>query len=287
VARRAGSIRKAKVPAAAKVHGRDLELLTIIERREVPNGEPVEITVYDRIISYMRGGADAEEAALAAGVTKGSIDRWRREGAEAEKRLAAIQSGVAKGRLTQNERVLVAFARDAMAAHAGHLVRLAGVATKAAVGELDDDVTVTEKVTQVRDAQGNVTDERVVDRTTKRTTKGPDTGMVKWLLESRYGWKPGEKVEHTGPGGGPVQIDVRAALGRIAGRIAEERTAMGLPSGAAALPAGDDGVVDAEVVPPEGFCGHDDGTGAAECRLPPGHGGDHLPARVRAITSPA
>lgn len=240
------------------------KLLHVLERRPVPdpdnpdrqlieNGEPVwvEVTRADKIISYLKSNASLTACAAAVNVNPRTLHEWMREGAEAMAKAEAIRGGTAEGaRLSKRERVMADFKARVDQTIAERQVQLAGTVTQMAQGGVVETV-VTEKVELVHTDKGVA--ERLVERTTKTSTRGPSLPAALAILERRHeaDWSPTKKVHVTGSGnGGPALTpeSVGAVLDGIADKVAAKAASLMANSGATDAESTED-VVDAELVP--------------------------------------
>jgi hypothetical protein len=177
-------------------------MLQTFEVREVAEADgttrKVKVTYGEEILERMRQGRSQRVAAGSVGVTFETLLAWRKLGAAARSKEATGQ------KLTADEVRYRDFslALDTAEAEAEH--RLEALLDLHAQGGL---VIATERIKTVVDAQGN---EKVVERTVTRESALPNTNVLKWLLERRFG--PGrrvETVEVTGRDGKPIEHEVR------------------------------------------------------------------------------
>jgi hypothetical protein len=158
------------------------------------------VTVADEIIERVRGGAARADAAASVGIARSTLQEWVRDGA----RLAARR--LAGDELTDDEHALADFSdREAEA-----------VAEWKVEQELQLSLLSTarsrEVVTEKRDSAGNL-----LERTTRTEGIEPDARVIQWRLERRFPDQYGrQRLELSGPDGGPVPLDLRsAALDRL------------------------------------------------------------------------
>lgn len=240
------------------------KLLHVLETRPVldgdgnqpidpQTGEPavVQVTRGDRIVSYLKSNAPLHAAAAAAGVNKRTLTGWLAEAAEAQAKLEGIRAGTAKGvRLTNREKVLVEFKGRVDQAIAERHVQAAGKVTQLANGGITETV-ITEKVELIHKDDGSFA-ERLVERSTKTSTKGPSLPAALAILERRFDddWSPTKKVHVTGTGGGTVLTaeSVGIILDSVADKLAAKAASVAANAAATDVESDEADVVDAEVV---------------------------------------
>lgn len=182
------------------------------------------ITVADEIIERVRGGASNVDAAVSVGIARSTLQDWLREGARhASRRLNGE-------RLTRKEAGLADFSdREAQA------VAEWKVEQEIQLGILSSG-RERRIVTEKRDAAGNL-----IEKTERTEGLEPDLRAITWRLERRFPEQYGaNKLEISGPDGGPIPVSVREqaakTLGTLAERLAESAEAV---AGAAAAAEGE------------------------------------------------
>ncbi len=179
---------------------------------------PTLLTVADRIVTDLRRGAYFEHACAAADVHKQTGYGWLQVGAATRKRKAAGEAF----RPTAHEARCVAFSYAVDQASAAWFADVAARLESAATGGREN-VTITERSIVTEGGE-----ELVVERVRKTERLAPRPEVDQWRLERRAPHLFGKRtaVEHSGPGGGPVQVQVQQA--KLSGVLAGVLTDLGL-----------------------------------------------------------
>jgi DNA-binding transcriptional MerR regulator len=183
-------------------------------------GQP--IRVIDRAVDTLRIGGSIPDVADRCGIARETVREWQRLGTLVS---ADIFGGRRRmGDLTKHERKCFDFVQLTAQAEADGKAYLLGLAEKIAQGGYQI-TTITEKVERAQDGT-----EKVIERTTKTATAGPDGTMVRWRLAARWPdeFRDRGTLEVVGAGGGPVQVDSAPVLERLMrelDRIAENTAA--------------------------------------------------------------
>lgn len=192
------------------------------ELRRGPDGE--KITVADEIVERIRSGASNLDAAQSVGISKSTLQDWLREGARASARRLAGE------KLTAKERRLADFSdREAQA-----------LAEWKVEQEIQLGILSTGRerliVTEKRDSAGNL-----IEKSERREGIEPNAQVIEWRLERRFPEQYGrQRLEITGPEGGPIPLSIREQASEALASAAER-----LAEGLAALQAQRDGSSDA------------------------------------------
>lgn len=180
--------------------------------REGPDGAA--ITVADEIIERIRSGAGTQDAAASVGIARSTLTDWLREGARhAARRLAGEK-------LTAKERALADFSdREAQA------IAEWKVEQEIQLGLLSTGRSRT-IITEKRDSAGNL-----LEKTERTEGIEPNDRVITWRLERRFPEQYGrQRLEITGPEGGPIPLSIREqaseALTAAAERLAESLAAL-------------------------------------------------------------
>lgn len=185
---------------------------------KAPNGRArqVPVTAADRIIDTLRSNGFVHDAAARAGIATETLRAWRTKGTRA-------QAALLNGRLDDDEidehtAACIELARRWERAEADAKKELVDVLLAAARGELIQ----LKVVEQVDPATGEVFSRRV------ETLTVPDVKAAMWVLSHKYPEYRGH-LEVSGPGGGPIPVDVspKEQLAAAAERAAE-RLGVGL-----------------------------------------------------------
>lgn len=192
-----------------------------------------EQTVEDLAIERIRTGIPIIEAAAGVGIRRQTIHEWRRRGVRARERHIAGEA------VTEDEERMIRFADRCDQAEAeGFSIEWTRLGQLAAGGLVAERTVVTIKT----DADG-----KVVSRSeeTQQSRTLPSESAIKFRLGVRYGVR--ERVELSGPDGGPIPVELAAAaltarlveLGRRSGRPgAVDATSSPLPAAAGSVVAG-------------------------------------------------
>lgn len=160
------------------------------------------ITAAQQVIDRVRLGLDYTEAADTAAISRTTLHSWRLAGARAR---ATAATGA---KLNASDRRYVEFLNDLESAQAeAHRDRLELVRT----GSQPFTVTkVVERatVTTLPDGTEQLT---VIERTTTTETKPGQWTAAAWWLERRMPALYARRLEVTGPEGGPIPVEQRAA----------------------------------------------------------------------------
>lgn len=193
-------------------------------RNDPATGEKVGLTVTDIVVETMAVGGFLHDAAARVGVSVEALRRWRTTGNAC---LAEITNGARRlSEMRAHERrciVLVQRMDDAEAEARTALLQVAhGIANG---GGTRTETTV--KLLQPTDADGAPKGDPIeLERTTRTIEAAPDGHMVGWLLSHRW---PADfnrqRIEVTGEGGGPVQVDATSALDKIRQHLADIKAA--------------------------------------------------------------
>jgi hypothetical protein len=188
----------------------------LIDTPDGPVRQPV--TAMDRIEQTLRANGFIHDAAARAGIATETLRAWRTKGVRAN---ADLENG-RRGRsdLSDHEARCVELARRMERAEADAKVALTALLTGAAQRGLQQ-VRIIETV--------NPDTGEVIARRRETITLPRDVKSAMWMLSHRYKEFRGH-IEVSGPGGGPLQVDVapKEALAEAVERAAER---LGLPAG--------------------------------------------------------
>jgi hypothetical protein len=209
------------LPGSAK------NLRDVLGYRQV-DGAQVPITIMDRVEETIRQGAFLHDAAARVGVTVETLRRWITTGNASA---ADVLSGRRRlSQLNAHERRCVELAERVERAEAEAKVVLTGTAMKVARGGFKR-METTRKTT----GQGPP------EVTVREIEAAPDAHMLSWMLSHRWPEDFGRnRLEVTGPGGGPLAVDVTPVAERLREALAEVRANMNgssnghVPAGAGA-----------------------------------------------------
>lgn len=185
-----------------------------VGRRKVP------VTAADRIVATLRANGFMHDAAARAGIATETLRAWRTKGNRA-------RGDITNGRrrfedLDDHEAACVELADRMERAETDAKVELVEVLLATARGGL-----IQQRVIE----QVNPDTGEVLSRRVEKITAPHDAKWAAWLLSHRYSDYRGHQVELTGPGGGPIQLDVDAKVRLLeAAERAAERLGVG-PSG--------------------------------------------------------
>lgn len=162
-----------KKPAEKRPPGRPskLDQKLVVTR----GGQRVEITVADRIIEYLRGGAYVERACAAVDVRKGTFYGWLQVAGQARS-LLVLDEDV---KLTDHQRRCLEFSDAVDRAEAEY--EIAGLLALEQLAQGVTRETVTERWEV--DARG---EERLVERRVVRQTGEPSVAAITWKLTRRF-----------------------------------------------------------------------------------------------------
>lgn len=184
------------MPAFTKPRGRPPALTRVV--RQTRDGK--DVTVADAIVEAIRAGSFIESAAAANGVNKATLHDWLRTGSRVQQRL--LNDGARRGDFTRKELLCAEFSD--------------------AVGRAFAEATTIEVATAAQLARGGITETETITRTetlpqgppkvtttTKQKVLAPDGAMIRWRLSKREPDTWGrERLELTGPDGGPVELSL-------------------------------------------------------------------------------
>lgn len=183
-------------------------------RQVIGNGPRGDETVIDRVEGVLRLGGFMKDAAARCGVSIETLRRWIALGNRCARELND-PDGRTLSRMKKHERDCVDLARRVEAAEADSRMGMLLLVHKEAVGGYEKVETV-ERV----NAAG-----QVVETTRKTSTAAPNGSMATWWLMHRH---PEDfartRVEVTGAGGGPVEVNVTNVVDKLKERLAEVRS---------------------------------------------------------------
>jgi len=203
--------------------GPPTNLRAIVRYVEV-DGEQVGQNVIDAVAAELREGAFLHDAGPMVGVTVETLRRWRSVGVKC---LTEITEGrKRRSEMSTHERNCMELAGKMQLAEAEARARLRGAANALAYGGGTRTETTVKLLQPVDDAGKPKGDPVELERTERTIEAAPDPGMVRWLMSARWPEDYGRtRVEHTGEGGGPIVVDARPAIERIAEHLAGIRAA--------------------------------------------------------------
>lgn len=189
--------------------GRPSEIDKIIGYRDI-DGTPTPVTVADRIVASMQAGNYLETAAKGAGVNKVAVYEWMKVAARAEIRSAGRPDDNAT--LTDHERRCIAFANAVREAESSWEV--AAVTTLEALGRggLPVEIRTIERGPSPREGVPGP----ILKETVHTTHLAPDARVIEWRLMRRFPDRYSERIELSGPGGGPMELSMEE---RAAGMV--------------------------------------------------------------------
>src|SRR5262245_30573678 len=171
----------------------------IIDYREVITAAGVDripVRVIDRVVETIQVNAFIHDAASRAGIATETLRQWRRRGVEASADL--LEGRKRRSDLDTLTKRCVELAARMEKAEAEARVLLLGAITQLARGGMEQ----TRTVEKVDASTGDV-----LERVEERRKLLPDTRAITWLLANRYPADFVQRVEITGPEGGPVQVE--------------------------------------------------------------------------------
>lgn len=171
--------------------GRPTHLTKVID---VVDGK--EVTVADRILTWLRGGLPFETTVLRANISPGTAQHWLREAARVTERLLVNPDGP----VTAHERELVEFSARVEQARAEGEARTFALLRSLAEGGIRREI-ITQKV----DAAGNL-----IERSTRVEMTLPSEKALMWLLERRYPDKYAKHIVYEQRGQDPLDDQDRA-----------------------------------------------------------------------------
>lgn len=180
--------------------GRPTKIDAIVGHRDNPTGgDPIPITVADRIVTGIQIGMYMEPAIAQAGVAKGTVYGWLHNAGLARIRTLGNDDHPS---LTDLERKSIAFSDAVDIANATWEASKLG-----ALEQLERGGTINEIVTEKIgvDADG---EEHVIERTIRRETMLPDARVIMWRLTRRFPDRYHTRMELTGPDGGPLALTI-------------------------------------------------------------------------------
>lgn len=163
-------------------------------RADEGDGDPVQVTLLERVVETLSVGGYIEDAAARCGISPTTFRNWQREGTVA-------QADMLRGRkrlsdMTYSERRALRFCAAVDKAEADGKVVLLSMTERLARGGIPMGKTV-EKV----DAQGNL-----LERTTTTEFSLPDMRAIQFRLARRHGMIERHGLEVTGRDGGPIEV---------------------------------------------------------------------------------
>jgi hypothetical protein len=203
------------------------------------------VTIADRILASVAAGNYIETAAASAGIHKTSVYEWARVGARVN---AALMAGQRRSEFTKHERRCAEFSDALLRAEAEAEAADVTVAAQLAQGGLKQRTVKTVKRTK-KDTAGQVLESHETAETTETSTL-PDGAMIRWRLAKRHPerWGGTDRVEISGPGGGPIELTVQEKRSRLLADLDVLSTRLATPDPElAALEAG----VDPATLPPQ------------------------------------
>ena len=204
----------------------------IIDYDEIIDDSGVEkrpVRLIDRVEDTLRANGFLHDAASRVGMDRDTLRRWREKGVKAKVDLLAGRKR--RSDLDRHTKRCIELAERMERAEAEARLSLISTVTRLAEGGL-----MASRVVEKRDHKGNIT-ERVVE--TKEML--PDSRALTWLLSRRYPADFAGRVEITGEGGGPVEVEV-SVRDRLIAAVAHvrERSVIDVPSNGELTEAGDD-----------------------------------------------
>lgn len=173
-----------------------------------------DVTRLDRVREVYRVCGFDKDAAARCGVGVDTYRGWLRDGTRLRAELAAGTK--TRGRLRKADLQLVELAETVEQAETEGRLTMLALTEQLSRGGIEQ---VEETTKELATPTGNV----VLERRRKTTRTLPDGAMIRWRLERRFPEDFGtRRVEVTGAGGGPLQIETSAldqlaeALDRIA-----------------------------------------------------------------------
>lgn len=184
-------------------------------RQVIANGPNGDETVIDRVESVIRHGGFMKDAAARVGVRIETLRNWLAIGNRCARELTQ-EGGRRLSRMQQHERDCIDLAARVERAEADARMGMLLLVEKLAVGGFERKTTV-EKV----NAAG-----QVVERTTTTAIAAPDGAMATWWLRHRHPHDFAvQRVELTGAGGGPIEVDAGNVVDKLRERLREVATA--------------------------------------------------------------
>jgi hypothetical protein len=178
--------------------GRPSPIDAVIGYRDTPEGQ-VEVTVSDRIVAALRAGNYLDPAAAAAGIPVDTVKGWLRL---AGRLLIKHRGDTEAATLTAHERRCIAFSHAVEEAEATWEVDANTTHERLARGGLPQ---VTETIKR-GPSPGNGEPGPVLEVQTRTTHTLPDARVIEWRLKHRFPERYSDRIEVSGPGGGPIEL---------------------------------------------------------------------------------
>lgn len=190
--------------------GRPSTIDAVVGYRDV-DGERVEITIADRIVASLRAGLFLEPAIAGSGAGKETVYGWIREAGRLRKE---YRGDFTTAQLTDHQRRCIEFSDAVDEADGLWEVDSNTLLERLGRGGIPQ-VTTTikrgpaprgEHGEQLFDEEGRELRGAILEETTKTAHTLPDAETLKWRLTRRHPDRYAQRLELSGPGGGPLEL---------------------------------------------------------------------------------
>lgn len=161
----------------------------------VRDGVQTPVTASDRILAAIRAGTPLEGAAASAGIRAPTLYEWVREGVRAQ---THIEAGKDPAELTDHQHRLATFANEIFVAEGEWEASANTLLEQLQRGGF-------RRVTERTKTDGNG---ELVEHTETVEIAEPSASVLQWRLKTRFPQRYVERREFSGPGGGPIAIDL-------------------------------------------------------------------------------
>lgn len=157
--------------------------------------------LHDTIVENVRLGVPLREAAVASGVSEPAFHLWMSKGEKELLRVDGLRSAGEKAEVDPEREHYVRFVEDVTQARADAMARKVKRLDRIAEGGIVVDRTTTTRT--LRDG----TEETTVRERYAQPDPRPDIFQLERQWREHYGRR--ERIEHSGPEGGPIPLDVQ------------------------------------------------------------------------------
>lgn len=193
------------------------DLQRVIDKRQLPDGTEVPVTIIDRVEETIRRGSMVKDAAARVGVSVETLRRWVTLGARMRQALSELDDKGAPKRnpsdLSVHERNCLELVARMDKAEAEARTALMARAERLAHGGYDR----VERI-EKRDPAGNL-----LEVTIKTVTAEADFRALAWIMTHRWPADFTKRVEVTGAAGGPVLVEAAPVADRLREYLGEIR----------------------------------------------------------------
>lgn len=141
-----------------------------------------DVTVRDRILTWLRGGLPFETTVLRANISPGTAQHWLRESSRIAERRLINPDAV----LTEHEEDLLTFNDEVEQARAEGMARTYALLRSMAEGGMVREVVMETRVLVPDPKDSTKLVERVTERKVRRETALPSERALMWILERRW-----------------------------------------------------------------------------------------------------